>query len=386
MDEKKRLLSLDALRGFDMLMIMGFGPLVVSFCALLGFGSDCALARQFEHVEWDGLRFEDTIFPLFLFLAGASWPFSHAGQVARGLSRRAMALRCLRRAAVLFLLGLVTGGLLYGKVRMGSVLGRIGVAWFVGAVLFMVCRRRTLVVLALALPIAYWMLLLFVPAPDALTLVVPEKLAFVREFGTGPFSIVGNLSGWVDRHFVPGVLSPYRGVADNQSVLGYIPAVSTALFGVLAGDYLRRTRDVLTGRRRVLTLLAAALALTILGLAVAHAFGAASMPVNKKLWSASFTFVTGGYALAMLAVFHGIVDVCGWTRWTFFLRVIGMNAITIYMAQQFIPFKTVAENVLGGVSTLLPSQAGRVLLDLGTVAVGWLFLWFLYRKKVFLKV
>ena len=90
---KRRMPSLDALRGFDMLMIMGFGPLVISVCAALGWGTDCALAQQFEHVEWNGLRFEDTIFPLFLFLAGVSWPFSCAKQRERGTATRAIGRR-----------------------------------------------------------------------------------------------------------------------------------------------------------------------------------------------------------------------------------------------------------------------------------------------------
>ena len=382
----KRLESLDALRGFDMLMIMGMGPLVVKLCALCGWGADCWFAQQFEHVGWNGLRFEDTIFPLFLFLAGVSWPFSCAKQRERGTATRAIVLRCLKRAAILFLLGLIYGDLLQGTLRMGSVLGRIGVAWAVGAILYLFCRVRTLAVLALALPIAYWMLLAFVPAPDALTVAIPEKLSFVREFGTGPFSIVGNLSGWVDRHLMPGVLSPYTGIADNQSALGYIPAVGTALLGILSGEFLRTHTGSMSAGRRLALMFAAAAALVALGLVIANGFGALSMPINKKLWSASFTFVVGGYSVAMLAVFHGLVDVLGWSRGTFFFRVIGMNSITIYLAQKFIPFRTIANGVFGGFAGLFPEPAGAVILAVAYVAVCWLFLLFLYRKGVFLKV
>ena len=382
----KRLESLDALRGFDMLMIMGMGPLVVKLCALCGWGADCWFAQQFEHVEWNGLRFEDTIFPLFLFLAGVSWPFSCAKQRERGMATRAIVLRCLKRAAILFLLGLIYGDLLQGTLRMGSVLGRIGVAWAVGAILYLFCRVRTLAVLALAVPIAYWMLLAFVPAPDALTVAIPEKLSFVREFGTGPFSIVGNLSGWVDRHLMPGVLSPYTGIADNQSALGYIPAVGTALLGILSGEFLRTHAGSMSAGRRLALMFASAVALVALGLVIANGFGALSMPINKKLWSASFTFVVGGYSVAMLAVFHGLVDVLGWSRGTFFFRVIGMNSITIYLAQKFIPFRTVANGVFGGFAGLFPEPAGAVILAVAYVAVCWLFLLFLYRKGVFLKV
>ena len=384
--KKRRLQSLDALRGFDMLMIMGMGGVLVALCDVLGFGTDCALARQFSHVEWDGLRFEDTIFPLFLFLAGVSWPFSCASQRENGASTGAIVLRCVRRAVILFLLGLVYGGLLHGQVRMGSVLGRIGVAWMVGAILYLNLRVRTLAVLALAIPVVYWMLLWLVPAPDALTLAVPEKFAYVKDFGTGPFSIVGNLSGWVDRHWMPGVLSPYRGIADNQSALGYIPSVATALLGILSGEFIRLKGETMPAARRIGLMFLAAAALVGLGLAIAGCFGEMSMPINKKLWSASFTFVVGGYSLAMLTLFHWIVDVGGFVRWTFFFRVIGMNSITIYLAQLIIPFGTIDENLFGGLARLFGPTGSALVLAIGYTALCWLFLYFLYRKKVFLKV
>lgn len=387
MDKNGRLESLDALRGFDMLMIMGFGGIVINLCVLCGWGGDCWLAQQFRHVEWHGLRFQDTIFPLFLFMAGVSWPFSYAKQVSRGATRGQIVRKCVKRAALLCLLGLIYSGLLNGNFRVGNVLTRIGLAWMCGAFLYMGCRTRTLVVLALALPIAHWLLLWFVPAPDALTVVVPEKMAdTVMSFGTGPYSIVGNLSGWVDRHFIPGVLEPYTGVADNQSALGLIPAVGTALLGILAGKFIMETRATLPDAKRVLLMLAAAAGLAGLGLLIANGFGEMSMPINKKLWNAPFVFVVGGYSLAMLAIFHWIVDVKGYKRWTFFFRVIGMNSITIYIAQRFIPFSTIARNIFGGVAGLLPKAGGDLLISVVHMLICWLFLLFLYRKNVFLRV
>lgn len=368
-----------------MLMIMGFNQLLVSLCAVFGCAG-CAFAQQFQHVEWNGLHFEDTIFPLFLFLAGASWPFSYARQVEKGVSRKAIVGRCVRRALTLVALGLVYNGLLQGQLRMGAVLARIGIAWFLGAVLYMVCSRRMLVVLALAIPVGYWLLLWFVPAPDALTVAVPAKLAYVREFGTGPFSIVGNLSGWIDRHFLPGVLFPYSDIADNQSTLGHLSAVSTALLGILAGDFVRRTRETLSDARRLVVMFASAALLVGLGLLIANGFGAMSMPINKKLWSASFIFVVGGYSVAIFALFHWIVDVAGFTRWTLFFRVIGMNAITIYIAQKFIPFAQISQNLFGGIARLLPPTGARALLAAGYVVICWLLLWALHKKGVYLKV
>ena len=385
-DGSARLWSLDALRGFDMLMITGLSGVLINFLAMLGVDRDSAFILQFSHVEWNGLRFQDTIFPLFLFLAGVSWPFSYASQRNRGISTRQSVLKCIKRAAVLFLLGLIYAGLLSCKLRMGTVLGRIGIAWMAGALLYMFCRRRTLFALAFAIPIAYWMLLYFVPAPDASTVAIPEKLAHIKEFGTGPFSIVGNLSGWIDRTFMPGMLFPYTGIADNQSALGFIPAIGTALLGILAGDFVHRTRETMAGGIRVMWMLAAAAALAVIGLVIANCFGEMSMPVNKKLWSASFVFVVGGYSLAMFALFHWIIDVLGFVRWTFFFRVVGMNSITIYLAYKFIPFAVIAERIFGGLALRLPAAAGEFALSLASLAVSWSFLLFLYRHKVFLKV
>jgi len=369
-----------------MLMIMGFATLVTSVCTWLGFGVDCALAQQFKHVEWNGLRFEDTIFPLFLFLAGVSWPFSCANQRKRGLSDGRIALKGVRRMLTLVFFGLLYGNLLAGQLRVGSVLGRIGIAWFAASVLYLFCSRKVLALLAILIPVGYWLLLYFVPAPDVATLVVPEELAYVQEYGTGPFSIVGNLSGWVDRTFMPGVLIPYTGIADNQSALGVIPAIGTALLGVLSGDFLRIGGKGWTENRKLGAMFAVAAGLVTLGMVIAFGFGEMSMPLNKKLWSASFTFVVGGYSLAMLALFHWIVDVRGWRRWTFFFKVIGMNSITIYLWQKFVPMQEVSREFLGGLVKLLSPEAGAVVLAVGYVLLCWLFLYFLYRKQVFLRV
>jgi len=381
-----RLLSIDALRGLNMLLIMGVGTFVLNLCIACGWGADCTLARQFEHVEWHGLRIEDVIFPLFLFLAGVSWPFSCSKQLEKGVPRRRIALKCLRRMLLLCLLGWIYEGLLDGELRMGSVLGRIGLAWFCGALLYLFCRVGHLCVLAIALPVGYWLLLAFCPAPDALTLAVPPELAFVREYGTGPFSTIGNLSGWVDRTFMPGVLRPYTGIADNQSALGVIPAVGTALLGVLAGELIRRTQSSGRDVARVGALLGMGAALIALGLVIANGFGEYSMPINKKLWSASFTFVVGGCSVLLLALFHWVVDVRGWVRWTFFFRVIGMNSITIYLARRFIPFDVIAANLFGGLARALPEAWGQLVLSACVIGLGWLFLYFLYRQKVFLRV
>lgn len=373
-----RLESLDVLRGFDMIFIMGGAALVASIASAFGWGW---LAQQMQHPLWDGLTQHDTIFPLFLFIAGVSWPYSLAKRRERGLGDRAIAFGCFRRAVVLFVLGLVYGGLLQGTLRIGSVLGRIGVAWMVAAWLYMRFRPRVRLAVALALLVGYWALILFVPAPDAATVAIPVGC---EGFGRGPLSPVGNLSGWFDRHFAPGILGGFPGVMDNQSLLGYIPAVATATFGMLSGEYIREGKG--SGNHKTLTLLAVAALMVLLGFVWAYGLGAFSMPINKKLWSSSFTLVVGGYSVGMLAVFYWLIDVRGWWRRTVFFRVIGLNAITIYLLQEFVPFGTVSKEFFGGLAGFFPGVWQTVVLNAGYLALCWLLLYCLDRKRIYLKV
>ena len=379
----RRLESLDVLRGFDMLFIMGFAALVVKACACFGLGEGFWLVDQMEHVRWHGLAHHDTIFPLFLFIAGATFPFSCARQRERGRGDGAIALNVLRRAAILFVLGLVYDGLFAGTLRLGSVLGRIGVAWAAAALLTLRIGWRARVAVIAAILVGYWMFLWFVPAPDRLSLAIP---AGFEAFGNGPFSPTGNISGWLDRHFVPGVLGGVPGICDNQSVLGCIPATATALLGVAAGEWLYAGRGRADGTRRDVILFAWGLGLLAAGLVVAHGFGEMSFPVNKKLWSSSFVLVVGAYSTCLLALFHWLIDVKGWWRHTLFFRVIGLNSITIYLAQRAVGFERVNAFCFGGLASLMPSAWAEAFLALTYIVCCWCLLLFLHRNRIYLKV
>ena len=377
MEPGKRLASLDVLRGCDMLLIMGLSALIAKFCVAVGWGGDCWLAQQVRHVEWDGLALQDTIFPLFLFIAGVAWPFSCAKQVSRGDGCGRIALRCLKRAVILLVLGVVYTGFLgdFSKYRFTTVLARIGFAWMFAAWLYLFAGLRMRIAVAAALLLGYWAFSVFVGAPDHL--------------GASPLSPEGCFTGWLDRTFVPGLLTGPKGgdgkvLMDNQSVLGIFPATVTAMLGTFAGGYIRSSSG--SGNRKAGVMLLAAVGLLIAGLAVAFCFGRYSMPVNKKLWSSSFVLVVGAYSTAMLAVFYWLIDVKGWWRRHLFFKVIGMNSITIYLAQVLVPFSKISSNLFGGTAALLPPAWGSVLLGVGYIAVCWLFLYFLYRKNIFLKV
>lgn len=371
MNKEGRLVSLDVLRGFDMLFIMGFTGLLTKLLAAGGCPSPW-LEMQFQHVAWHGLRFEDTIFPLFLFLAGVSWPFALAKRRERGDATVAIVRKVLSRGLALVLLGFVYNGVLkldLANMIWGAVLTRIGIAWAVAALLSVFLDVRKLVTVSIVTLLAYWAVCVFVAAPDAA--------------GAEPLSVEGCFAGWVDRQWMPGRLTQ-PGLISNQGLLSTVPAVVTALLGILAGRLL--IRGDLTKEHKAALLAGGALGLAALGVFVAYGCGRYSLPFNKILWSSSFVLAVGGYSAGMLALFYWLIDVKGWWRHTLFFRVIGMNSITIYLANRIIGFGSTAAFFFGGVARHLPSAWGGVTLAAATLGVEWLFLYFLYRKNVFLKV
>ena len=240
----QRLLSIDALRGFDMLWIAGGAALLRALADESGWGWAQGLAAQTRHVEWHGFTFYDLIFPLFLFLAGASMAFSFAARRAAGAGPVELWRHSTRRGLTLVLLGLIYNGLFalrWDELRCASVLGRIGLAWMLAAwiAIALPSARRQLAAAA-AILLGYWILLAFVPAPGQ---------------GTVSLAPGETVVDWFDRQFLPGRL--YHGVRDPEGLLSTLPAVVNALAGLLAGDYLRRRTqtgqgpDVPLARRRL---------------------------------------------------------------------------------------------------------------------------------------
>lgn len=368
MNEKsKRLLSLDALRGFDMFFIMGGEALVIALAAFLPEDAAALVVGQMGHKAWHGLAAYDLIFPLFLFLAGVSLPFSLSKQLSCGKSKKMIALRILRRALLLILLGVLYNGFLsldFENMRFASVLGRIGAAWAIASLIYLFAGRRTAVVVSVALLLGYWALLALYRAPDA-----PASVSV--------FSMEGSIVGYVDRLLMPGVL--HVGIHDPEGLLSTLPAVVTAMMGIFTGDFVRN--NTLGEPKKVWAMLAASVALLVAGYLWGGIF-----PINKNLWTSSFVCCAGGYSLLLFALFYLVIDVWGCRRWSFFFAVIGVNSITIYLARQFLDFGKPVQTLFGGLLGLLPQQFYAVGYWLCYVAVCWLFLYFLYRRKIFLKV
>lgn len=420
-------MSLDALRGFDMFWILG-GDFIVTTAGKLSGGNDQTwtlfgwLVGQFQHKAWDGFAFYDLIFPLFVFISGVSVVFSLTKETQQ--HGRAGALeRILRRAALLFVLGIFySGGLAkeWPDIRLLGVLQRIALA-YLGAGLvfcFVGARMKTLAGIIAGILLGYWALMNFVPIRDIA--LDKDKLAELAEQAgdgpgalalkseknpserknspawrkaealfaqtttttTGRFGPGHNLANHFDFQFLPG--RKYDLFYDPEGLLSTLPAVATCLLGVLAGVWLRR--EDFCDRWKVIYLLSFGALAVIVGFAWGLSF-----PVVKKLWTSSFVLVAGGYSAMLLAAFYQIVDVWQWRGWCQPLVWIGMNSITIYVANNLLSFRTVATRLVGGdvkqaLDTHLTNGAGSLLIALVGFLLIFAFVNFLYRRKIFLRL
>lgn len=422
-----RLMSLDALRGFDMFWILG-GDFVVTTAGKMSGGNDQTgtlfgwLASQFRHKDWDGFAFYDLIFPLFVFISGVSVVFSLTKETQ--LHGKAGALqRVLRRAVLLFGLGIIySGGLTkeWPDIRVLGVLQRIALAYLGAGLIFCFvgARMKALAGVIAGILIGYWALMNFVPIRDiqldkAKLAELAEKsgdargaLALKSETNpsatrnspawkradelftkttattTGQFAPGHNLSNHLDFQFLPG--RKYDLFYDPEGLLSTLPAVATCLLGVLAGVFLRR--EDFCDKWKVIYLLSFGALAVIAGFAWGMSF-----PVVKKIWTSSFVLVAGGYSALLLAVFYQVVDVWKWRGWCQPFLWIGMNSITIYVANNVISFRTVANRFVGGdvkkaLDANIADGAGNLLVALvGFTLIFW-FVNFLYRRKIFLRL
>lgn len=367
-----RLVSLDALRGFDMSMLIG-ARVIAAGLAKLDLPGVSAIVRQLSHTPWNGLTFYDVIFPLFVFITGVSLTLSLRKRLERGDERRAIMRHVTARAVMLFLLGIVYNegfgqAPLLVNIRVMGVLQRIALCYFFAAMLVLYTKPRTQVAVAASILVGYWAVMKFVPVPG---------------HGAGVWTVQGNLAGYLDRRLLPGRL--FYGDWDPEGLLTTVPAVATCLLGVLSGHWLRSSEKVgsrtLTAEQRAKYLFLGGLVTSVVGLLVSPAF-----PLNKNLWTSSFVLVTGGLGIMALAALHWVIDLQGHRRWAFPLVAIGMNSMFIYLAVRFVPFGRVAEWLVGGgLSTALgPWQALFQALVQLTLELS-LLVW-LYRRKILIKI
>ncbi len=361
--KSERILSIDALRGFDMLWIMGGAEFIQALNNGFQIPLTKILANQMEHVSWNGFHFYDMIFPLFLFLAGVSFPFSYQNRIEKGQTRKQILFHVLKRMLVLIILGIIYNGFLRFEfpARYASVLGRIGISWAIAAILVIFTKKILQLEIFVGILLIYWAILRLVPIPGV---------------GAGILSPENSIVAFVDQNFLPGKL--YFEHYDPEGILSTIPSVATALLGVFCGYILQCNHKKI---KKVFYLFA----IGVISLLIGWLWNFI-LPINKNVWTSSFVLYAGGWSVLLLAFFYYIIDVVGWKRWSFPFVVIGMNSITIYMAQPILGFDSPVNFFFGGLANMLPLSLQQSFLSFSYIIVCWLFLYFLYRKKILLKV
>jgi predicted acyltransferase len=380
---QKRLLSLDVLRG-----------LTIAFMIMVN-NSGAGAWAQMHHAAWNGLTATDLVFPTFLFLVGVSIVFSTEARLRRGDSRTKLALHAVRRAAILFALGVFTNGFPYfhlQHLRIYGVLQRIAVCYLVVALLYLWDRRVwTKVLLLVCLLVGYWALVRWVPVPGA---GLPGRDIPLLDKNQ-------NIVAWLDRQLMPGHLyedSPLHNARDPEGLLSDIPAIATALLGLLTGLWLKMW---LPTKIKTLGLIGAAAALLAMGCVWSIWF-----PLNKKMWTSSYVLVAAGCSLLLLAILYWAMEKRGggqkgWSKalaWPWL--VFGSNAIVAYVISEELDvlLKQIHFTDGGNASDPLSYAFQHVFMQIPDpgwrafayvmvyTAVCFLPVWLLYRRKIFVKI
>ena len=373
--ETRRIVSVDALRGFVMFWIVGGDALAQALKKMSSAGSGAVssvggfFGDQLDHVDWEGFRFYDLIFPMFVFIVGVSIVFSLTKLVERE-GRAAAHGRVLRRFALLFLLALLySGGFSHEwpDIRLLGVLNRIALCYLFASLLFLNLRLRGLIVACVSLLVGYWALMTFVPVPG---------------IGAGAFAKGANLANWIDSQYLPGKL--WDGTWDPEGLLSTLPAIATCLLGVFAGLLLKETR--VDEKQKALWLVGVGALLVVAGFVWGLQF-----PVIKKIWTSSYVLVAGGYSAMLLGAFYHVIDVRGRQRWATPFIWIGANAITLYFAENIFNFEKLAGRLVGGdVSHFLDAHlmagAGHFVSACVGLLLAIALAGFLYRRRIFLRV
>jgi len=362
-----RLASLDVLRGFDMLWIIGGGSLIVALAEATKWGWLQVIAAQMEHVPWAGFHFEDLIFPLFMFISGVAIPYAITAKVEQGVKRKILFGKIFRRGMILVLLGILYNGPMkngFSNIRIASVLGQIGLGYLVAASIVLYTKSfQTRLAWLIGILSAIAIMQLAVPVPG---------------YGAGLLTPDGGINAWLDRMFLPGRL--YGETFDPEGLLCIVSAISVTLMGSFAGFVLRDGESA--SKRKAATLAFAGAALVTFALILSPVY-----PIIKAAWTVPFNLLTAGISSLLLSLFYFTIDVKNWTKGIagykiLFFKVIGMNSITIYLAVDIIGFHQISKFFTG----FLAAPLGEWVVILGSIIIEWLLLYYLYTKKIFLRI
>ena len=368
-----RLESLDALRGFDMLWIIGGGEVVQSLAKASNSGFLNILSKQMEHVTWEGFHFEDLIMPLFLFMAGMSIPFSISKRLTLGESKKKIYLHAFKRCIILLILGMIYEDNLLAfdldnLFFIGSVLGAIGIGYFFSTIIYTRMNLKNQIWLTAGLLTAYWSILTFVPTPGQQSgVLLPESniVKFVEHAVFGRFAINGVRYMWF---------------------LDTVGFVSTVMTGVFASTIIRghlrlsfiKSSDGQIHKTLILALTGLVIVCTSLVLNI-------WFPAIKNIWNPTFVLLTSGLSFLLIALFYFVIDVKGYKRWAFWLKVIGMNSIAVYLGVHFFSFGGLANRFVFGLEQFLGAYY-PVIQSMAALTIIYIILYWMYKKGTFIKI
>ena len=300
----KRLVSLDAFRGLAIAaMILVNNP-----------GTYGAVYAELVHAEWNGWTIADCVFPFFLFMVGVSMVFSFGRRSERGDLRKDIERQVLRRTVILFCLGLLlnTFPIFHlSTIRIPGVLQRIALCYFFTAVIALKTGIRTQIGWLAGLLLAYWLMMELIPVPG---------------IGAGVYEPGRNFAAYVDSILLDGHMWSHYESWDPEGIVSTIPAVATTLLGVLTGHWLRSGYP---GEKKAALMLVAGPMLLVSGKILDI-----WLPINKNIWTSSYSIFMTGWAVTVFAVFYWLIDIKGLKRWATPMVIFGMNSIAIYLLSE----------------------------------------------------
>ena len=364
---KPRLLSLDVLRGFDMFWIVGGGAMIQTLAICFPSIWLQSIATQMEHVPWSGFHFEDLIFPLFMFISGATIPIAILQKLDKGTSKRELIIKIAKRMVILVLLGIIFNGALrngFANARYASVLGQIGISYFIASLIVIFNRSLKRQI--------YWLGGILV-GYAAVQLVVP-----VPGIGAGVLTPEGCINSYIDRMILPGRMG--QGLFDALGLMCIISASAITLMGSIAGNILslKETSEL----KKLCILSFIGIGLIILALCINPFY-----PIIKNCWTTTYNLFSGGISFLLFALVYLVIDVWMYKKWTVFFRVIGMNSILIYLivVGGLGNVSYTSMSLLGWIVKPLSEDANHLIIVMGNTLLSWLLLYFMYRKKIFIK-
>lgn len=348
--------SLDVMKGIDMLLIIGLGSVLWNIGAMheqQSWGQ--TIMRQMGHAEWEGLHIYDLIFPLFVYMSGVAMNFSIRKRLVNGQSKARLLCHLWSRAAILVIAGwLVNGPLSWDMqhMRLGSVLGLIGISGAMCGTLAVILRR---------------------PLPIGITAAALAIGIWAAQQYCGNYTPAGSINATIDAAICPGKL--HYTYFDPEGPLCIVSATVLSMLGFLSGWIFRNSINI--GKR----------VLVMTGSGILCLLVSTTGPIIKNIWTPCFVAAAAGTGAVMLAILHVLCDVLPWRKWCYPFKVVGSNALFIYLVTNVIDFGKLTSRLFGGAcSALFPAEWQGVALSSCFLLLAWLLCHFLYRRGLFIRL